>query len=108
MCLIFTVLIAFPLGFFVKQRGVAVCLYLALDAMLFSFQTLNLLLEWLSGSEHAFGAAPTTLPAEYEGSDLLGYGLVNVAIAAVGVGLVLAGSRVAAKRAAGRRVVTVP
>lgn len=109
MNVVFTILFAFAIGFFVKQRGLAILVYLALDAILFTFQTLSVLLYWMSDGDGrlAFGPAPTTFPVEYSESDTWGYGVVNLVIIAVGVGLVVLGTKVAARRAAKRHSVAV-
>lgn len=106
MCLIFTVLLAFPIGYLVTTRLPAVNLYLALYSLLFSVQTLNLLMEWMAGSDEAFGAAPTTFPTD-DSANMLAYAVVNAVIALVGTGLVILGTRLAAKRAAKKDTVSV-
>lgn len=104
MNIIFTVLFAFPIGFLVRKRGLAIVGFLAADAILFSFQTLGVLLDWLGptqGSDgKAFGPKPTGFPVAYSSSELSAYGLVNLVVICVGVGLVIFGTRIAARRAA--------
>lgn len=111
MNIIFTVLFAFPIGWFVKQRGLAVVGFLAADAILFTFQTLGVLLDWLGPTQGmsgtAFGPKPTGIPAPYSNSELTGYGLVNLVVIVVGVGLVVLGTHVAGRRSARRMVTTV-
>jgi hypothetical protein len=109
MNVIFTVLFAFPIGYFVKHRGLAIVAYLALDAIVFCYQTLNLLLEWLAGgSELAFGSSPSGgLPLQFSNRDLAAYGVVNLVIIGGGVCLVLLGAKVAARRAE-KDVIAVP
>ncbi len=102
MNVIYTVLCAFAIGFFVKPKGVGVLTYLVVGSLLFTFQSVNLLLEWADGSEAAFGPFP-----DYEFGQVIGYGLVNLMIAALGIGLVLLGAKVGAKRAAKKSVVSV-
>lgn len=96
MNLIYTVLVAFALGFFVKSRVGAAAVYLAGGSFVFAFQSANLLLEWVGGSESAFGGPHPG----YDSSKVFGYGAVNLLIALSGLGLVLLGARVAARRAA--------
>jgi hypothetical protein len=93
--LIVMVLVAFPLGFLVPNRLVAYVAYIAVHAFVFTFQTLTLLVAWVGGSEEAFGPYPRA-----NDSDVVAYGVVNLVIYAVGLGLVYAGSRVAARRRA--------
>ena len=103
MNLIYTVLFAFALGYFIKNRGVAICVYLCLEALIFTFQTLNLILEWAGGSQEAFGGP---FPDSSAGS-AAAYGAVNLVITAIGVGLVALGSRTSAKRARSTTTVEV-
>lgn len=104
MNLFFTVLAAFPLGFLVTRRQTAVLSYLIVDSFLFSLQSLNLLLTWMSGGSglggsSGFGDTPTgAFPIDYSSSEVIAYGVVNAIIIVVGVGLVLLGSRARARR----------
>ena len=94
MNIIYTALLAFALGFLVRQRAVAVAVYLAGGALVFAFQSLNLLIEWTGGSEAAFGGPYP----DHETSKVFGYGLFNLVITLIGIGLVMIGAKVAAKR----------
>jgi hypothetical protein len=111
MNIIFTVLVAVPIGFFVRGRGRAILTFLALDAILFTFQTLSVLLDWLGPTQGfdgtAFGPKPTAFPATYSNDALAGYGLVNLVVLVVGVGLVVLGSYLARRRAVRRTAVAV-
>lgn len=98
MCLIFTILFAFAIGYFVKSKLLGVVSYLSLIALVFSFQTLKLLFEWMAGSGEAFGRPPTKFPVAYDQSSVIGYGLVNAVIITVGTGLVLLGVWTARRR----------
>jgi hypothetical protein len=95
MELIVTILVAFPLGFLIRNRMAAFVAYIAVHAFVFTFQAVNLMVEWVGGRESAFGPYP-----KGSDSDVLAYGLVNLVIYAAGFGLVYAGSRVAARRRA--------
>ncbi|MGI5154148.1 hypothetical protein [Microbispora sp. CA-102843] len=64
---------------------------------------MNLLLEWVNGSEAAFG---DRFP-KYDPSGVVRYGLVNLVITVVGIGLTILGVTIGAKRAAKRDVVNV-
>jgi ABC-type xylose transport system permease subunit len=103
--LLFTVLCALPLGLLVGRRQVAVLAYLIVDSFLVTFQTLAVLLTWMSGGKgigggSGFGASPTgAFPIEYARGDVLAYGVVNLLITAAGVGLVLLGARLRSSRA---------
>ena len=93
MNIIFTILFAVPIGFFVKQRGLAIVAYLAADAILFTYQTVNVLHDsWL---DHDGRVTVTD-------STLAGYGVVNIIIIAIGIALVVLGT-VTAKRFAAKR-----
>ncbi len=103
MNLIYTVLFAFTLGYFIKNRGIAICVYLGLEALIFTFQTLNLLMEWAGGSQQAFGGP---FPDSSAGS-VASYGAVNLIITGIGVGLVVLGHKTAARRAKSTTLVEV-
>jgi hypothetical protein len=108
MNLVYTVLVALPLGFLVSSRATAVLSYLVVGSFVFSYQNTSLILEWLSHrSRPAFGPFPEELPAQASMSELLGYGVINAVITLVGVGLVLLGARLRARRASHRDVVAV-
>ncbi len=99
MNLIFTILIAGPLGYFVKTRSTAVLTYLLVGSYLFTYQSTIVTLDWFGHeSPSAFGPFPDDFPAKASSSETLGYGLVNLAITAVGVGLVLLANYLAARR----------
>lgn len=112
MNLYFCLLATIPLGYFVPRRHVAVLTYLLIDSFLFTYQTLGVLLTWLSGSKgigggSAFGPAPDSIPLKYSGSELAAYGIVNLVLVLVGLGLVLLGARLRARRLNSRRAVDV-
>lgn len=108
MNLLFTRLGALPLGIFVGRRQLAVLTYLIVDSFLVTFQTLAVLLTWMSGGTgigggSGFGDNPTgAFPIDYARGEVIAYGAVNALITAVGVGLVLLGAVVRTRRA--RRV----
>ncbi|MGB2838975.1 MAG: hypothetical protein WBC76_04015 [Actinomycetes bacterium] len=93
MELIVMILVPLPLGFFVRKRIPAFIAYIAIHAYVFTFQTANLLLEWASGSTEAFGSFP-----DFNNGDVWAYGLINVIIYGVGLGLVEGGHRLRARR----------
>lgn len=108
MNLLYTVLVALPLGLLVASRSTAVLSYLLLGSYLFSFQNTTVMLTWLGhGSHPAFGPSPDAFPAEAVTSEVVAYGAVNAAITLAGVGLVLLGARIRARRTARRHVVSV-
>ncbi|MFZ2504580.1 MAG: hypothetical protein WAW88_18120, partial [Nocardioides sp.] len=93
MNLVFTILFAFAIGFFIQQRSLAIIAYLALDAIVFAYQSVAVLLAWMADEPPvAFGPSPTGFPVEYSQSDTWGYGVVNLLIIAAGVGLVFLGT----------------
>ena len=108
MNIIYTILAALPIGFFVKKRGIAIVTYLLLGSILFAFQSVSVVLDWLSDNRPvAFGASPTGFPITYSHSQFWGYGLVNLLVFVVGIGLTLVGTYVAQRRAANRNAVFV-
>jgi uncharacterized integral membrane protein len=90
MELIATLLIAFPLGYFIRQRLAAYLAFVAVHSFLFTFQSTELIREWVGGSAHAFPKDPDTVP--------WAYGLVNLAIYGLGFALVTLGGVVAMRR----------
>lgn len=96
MELLIMLLAPLPLGYLVRNRMAAYVAYIALHGFAFTFQTLYLLLGWIDGSTTAFGPYPHA-----KGSEVISYGLVNMAIFAIGLGLVALGARLARRRARG-------
>ena len=90
MIAIATVLFAFPLGFFLRNRLSAYVAYVAIFGYCFTFQTLYLLRAWVGDSHKAFPADPDTLP--------FAYFVVTAGIYVVGNLLVALGHRVGTKR----------
>lgn len=97
MELIVMILIPLPLGLFVRNRTAAYMAYIAIHAFVFTFQTANLVMEWANGSTEAFGSFP-----DFNNEDLWGYGIVNLVIYSIGLGLVTLGCRLRTKRNARR------
>jgi hypothetical protein len=93
MIAVVTVLLAFPLGYFLASRLAANTIYAVAYLWAFSFQTLYLLLDSLGGGEN---------PAFRAGEFPLSYGLVAGGIFAAGFGLVALGSHLRARRATSR------
>lgn len=113
MNIVFTVLAALPIGFLVRKRGLAVVTYLAAEALVFSFQTLDVLLNWMAGRNglggaKAFGPFPTAIPIDFKESEVYAYGVVNLMITLAGIGLTVLGTVVAGKRAARRAAASSP
>jgi hypothetical protein len=105
MNLVFTIVASLGIGFFVRNRSVAVVAFLIASSFLFTFQTLDVLLNWMGanggiGGAKAFGPFPTGFPVAYQQSELYAYGVVNLVIIAVGIGLTIGANKLAAKRAA--------
>ena len=89
MIAIVTLLLAFPLGFALRSRLAAGVTYAVAYLWAFTFQTLYLLLDSLGGAAN---------PAFEAGEFPLSYGVVALAILAVGLGLVQLGHRVGNRR----------
>lgn len=100
MNLVYTVLAAVPIGFLVRPRGTALLTYLVAGSWVFAFQSMNLVLSWLGhAGRPAFGPFPSSLPAVADTGEVFGYAAVNLIITAIGLGLVLVGHRLRARRA---------
>jgi hypothetical protein len=92
MIAMFTLLVAFPLGFFVRSRVVATLTYAIAYLWAFTFQTLYLLLDMLEpDGDTAFEA----------GGFPMAYGLVTATVLVVGLGLVQVGHLLAGRRRGG-------
>ena len=90
MIAIVTVLFAFPLGFFVRNRTSAYVAYVAIFGYSFTLQTLYLLRAWVGDNTQAFPADPQALP--------VGYLAVTAGIYLIGFGLVALGHLLGTKR----------
>ena len=100
---LYFLLLTVPIGYFVSPRTVAILTYLLIDSFIFSYQTLGVLLTWMSGATglggaSAFGPAPDSIPITYSGSELAAYGIVNLVITLIGIGLVLLGAKLRARK----------
>jgi TRAP-type C4-dicarboxylate transport system permease small subunit len=93
MIAVVTVLLAFPLGYFVKSRLAANTTYAIAYLWAFVFQTLYLTLDVINQS-----ANPAFEPEEFP----LSYGVVALAIFGAGFGIVSLGHWVRERRARGR------
>jgi hypothetical protein len=105
MNVILTILVGFPLGYLIRTRSTAVITYVLVDAYLFTFQTLFLLMQWVDGDTHAFGPHGRSWSAE-KSTQVFSYLVLNGVIVAIGIGLVVLGQKVRARRTAARDVVT--
>jgi hypothetical protein len=88
MVAVVTLLLAFPLGYFVSSRLAASTAYAIAYLWAFVFQGIYLMLDMLDGA---------TNPAFEPGTFPLGYGVVTLAIFAAGFGLVNLGHWVKAR-----------
>ena len=99
MNLVYTLLVALPLGYLVRERRHALAAYLIAGAFLFTFQSIGLVLDYLAHQgRSAFGPFPTGFPIEYSNGEYWGYGAVNLVITSAGIGLVVLGSRIRTRR----------
>jgi hypothetical protein len=89
MIALVTLLVAFPLGFLLRDRLPAFVAYLALYLYAFTFQTGYLTRAWVQGDDSAF-------PREVDLG--LGYLAVTAAILAAGCGLVALGHHLGHRR----------
>jgi hypothetical protein len=85
MIAVVTILLAFPLGFFLSNRLAANTAYAIAYLWAFVYQTLYLLLDAIDESKN-----PAFEPSEFP----LAYGIVAISIFTVGFGLVQLGHRV--------------
>lgn len=88
MNLLITPVAVVLIGLFVRSRLSATLLYLVIEAIVFTFQTLLVFGNWLAGGltifgDGMFGPPPTGLPLVLDES--WSYGLVNLVIMSVGV-----------------------
>lgn len=95
MIAVVTVLLAFPLGYFLKSRLAANTAYAIAYLWAFAFQTLYLLLDSLGG-----GSAPAFTAGEFPWS----YGAVTLAIFLAGFAIVSLGHWFRARRTAAATV----
>ena len=93
MELIVMIVIAFPLGFFIKSRTAAYLAYIAVHGFVFTFQSVALITQWAGGDKSAFGPYPKA-----DKGEVWSYGLVNLLIFAAGLGLVALGYYLANRR----------
>ena len=98
MIAVVTVLSAFALGYLMRSRLAANTTYAVAYLWAFTYQTLYLTLDTLSGTSDA--------PAFDTGEFPLSYGFVTLGIFGVGFGLVEGGHRFRARRTARRLVAT--
>ena len=95
MELLLMIVAPLPLGRFVRSRMVAVVTYVAMFAVLFTFQSMALVIDWAGGSQAAFGPFPDATDQK-----VFEYGAINLIILGVGIGLVHLGARWRARREA--------
>ena len=102
-------------GLSVRSRFRAVVLYLVIQSLFFTLQTLVVLLSWMGGEggfggatdQGAFGPAPTGFPVAFESGEVFAYGLVNLALIGVGIVIMLGVAALRRRRAAHRETVQV-
>ncbi len=90
MELIIVILVAFPIGYFVRDRLTAFVVFIGVHGPVLAFQSMELTREWVGGDNSAYPKNPHTVAWSY--------GVVNLLIYAFGFGLLLLGHRVAQKR----------
>lgn len=98
MIAILTVLAAFPLGWFVRNRVAGFLVFGLLMAHLYTFQTAVLVMEWVNGADAAFAQTPSDALLDVA----WGYLVMTSLIHAAGLGLVALGQRLRARRDATR------
>jgi hypothetical protein len=102
MLIALMLVLSLAIGWFVRPRLTAYVAYLAAFSLVFTFQSVVLITEWAGGDQKAFGAFPNGGRGE-----VWSYGVVNLVILAVGLGL-LTLVTVLASRRRGRSAVAKP
>ncbi len=97
MVLVLAALVAFPLGFLLRDRRAAFLTFGLAFAHVFTFQTAQLVLEATRGADEAFGDLSD--PGWDWFGDTIGYFVFTTAIYAAGLALVAAGHAVRLRRA---------
>jgi hypothetical protein len=87
MIAILTILVALPLGLLVRNRLAAYLAFAIAFSHVYTFQTANLVMEWVNGSTHAFPASQSNTLLD----GTLGYFAFTSMIYAIGFGLVTLG-----------------
>ncbi len=108
MNIVFTIVAAPLIGWFVRSRTGAVAICLAAQSLLFSFQTLAVLLAWMAGEGGfggateggAFGPTPTGFPVSYNEADFWAYGLINLVLIGLSIAVTIAFGHLRARRSA--------
>ncbi len=103
MNLILMIVAPLPIGWFVRDRLTGYVAYLSLFSLVFTFQSVLLITEWAGGSKNAFGGFPKANKA-----DVWSYGVVNLIFLVVGLGLLMLGQYLAARRRSRRVAPTAP
>jgi hypothetical protein len=93
MIAIAVVLVAFPAGYLLRSHLAANVAYAIAYLWAFTYQGLYLTRAWVGGDDSAFPKDPNAFP--------ISYGLVTLAIFAVGFGLVALGHIVGTRRRTG-------
>lgn len=106
MNIFFSPLAAIVIGLLVPSRLKAALLYLVVESLFFTFQTLVVLLAWMGGQsgfggaaeQGAFGPAPTGFPLAFSEGEVWAYGLVNLALIVLGVGIAVGAAALRIRR----------
>lgn len=94
MVAILTVLLALPLGYLVRSRRAALTAFGLAFAHVYTFQTANLVMEWVNGADAAFPRTPSRELLD----GTLGYFAFTTAVYAVGLALVALGNHLRTRR----------
>lgn len=92
-------LLALPLGYFVRNRTVAFLTYASAFAHVYTFQTANLVMEWVNGADAAFPQDDSTQLL----GGTVGYFSFTTLVLAIGAGLLTAGHGLRVRRDRGRK-----
>jgi hypothetical protein len=101
--------VALAFGFVIRPKGVAVAIYLAVDALLFTVQSIMQLLLGISGrygERNAYWINGAGDHFTFGWGGFLSYALLNLVIIGIGIGLVLLGARLRTRRDAKKIALT--
>lgn len=93
--------VAFVFGLLIRSKGIAVAIYIAVDALLFTVQSMMQLLLGISGrygERNAYWITGDGDHFSFGWGGFVSYAVLNLVIVAIGVGLVLLGARVRTRR----------
>jgi hypothetical protein len=101
--------VAFLFGYLIRPKGIAVAIYIAVDALLFTVQSMMQLLLGISGrygERNAYWINGAGDHFTFGWGGFVSYAVLNLVIVGIGIGLVVLGARIRTRRDA--RKTTLP